>query len=140
MQLFLYASILLTTSALNIPVQPRGECEDMQDYELVYNDGPTADGTAGIGAEFESPFFKLENKDCSLEDTNFAKKSLIEGRKGPNWELTADSTGVAGELQAECILDGRNIKVGSENGAAAGKTIADDLVNIANKRYRMRSY
>lgn len=98
---------------------------------MVYNDGLTADGTAGIGAEFESPFFKLEKKDCSLQDTNDARKSLIEGRKGPNWELTADSIGVAGELQVEYILDGRNIKVGSEDGAKAGKAIADDLVSTA---------
>lgn len=130
MHLLLYASIVLTASALNIPLQPRSECGDTQD-QLVYNDGPTADGTAGIGAEFESLGFKLVNKDCSLKDTNDAKKSLIEGRKGLNWELTADSTGAAGELQAEYILDGRNIKVGSEDGAKAGKAIADDLVSAA---------
>lgn len=140
MHLLLYASVLSTISALNIPLLPRGVCEDTQDSQLAYNDGPTADGTAGIGAEFESPFFKLENKDCSLEDTNSAKKSLIEGRKGPNWELTADSVGVAGELQAEYILDGRNIKVGSEDGAKAGKAIADDLVSTANNGQNLWSY
>ena len=129
MHLLPYMSILLTASALKIPLQPRGQCEDTQDYQLVYNDGPTAEGTAGIGAEFESPFFKLVHKDCSLENTNKAKRSLIEGRKGPNWELTADSTGVRGELQAEYILDGREIKIGSEDGAKAGKAIADDLVS-----------
>ena len=129
MYLLPYASILFTASALNIPLWPRSECQDTQEIQWVYNDGPTADRTAGIGAEFESPFFKLENKDCSLIDTNDAKKSLVEGRKGPNWELTADSVGVAGELQVEYILDGRNIKVGSENGAKAGKAIADDLVS-----------
>ncbi|KAL8727285.1 MAG: hypothetical protein Q9181_005769 [Wetmoreana brouardii] len=131
MLLLPYASILLAASALKIPLQPRGEREDTQDNQLVYNDGPTADGTAGIGAEFESPFFRLHKKDCSLQDSNAAKKSLIEGRKGPNWELTADSTGAAGELQAEYILDGRNIKVGSEDGAKAGKAIADDLIGWA---------
>ncbi len=100
----------------------------------MYNDGPTADGTAGIGAELESPFFQLINKICSLENTNKAKKSLIEGRTGLGWELTADTTGVAGELQAEHILDGRSIKVGSEDGAKAGKAIADDLVSTAANR------
>lgn len=140
MHLLLYASILLTASALNIQLQPRGECEDIQDNQLVYNDGPTADGTAGIGAEFESPFFKLENSTCSLEYTNDAKRSLIEGRKGPNWELTADSIGGAGELHAEYILDGRNIQVGSDDGAKAGKAIADDLVSTAVNRLRVLSY
>ncbi len=131
MHLLLYALSLLTASALKIPLQPRGQCEDTQDNHLVYNDGPTADGTAGIGAEFESPFFQLINRICSLENTNKAKKSLIEGRTGLDWELTADTTGFAGELQAEYILDGRTIKVGSEDGAKAGKAIADDLVSTA---------
>lgn len=140
MQLLPYASILLTASALNIQLQPRGVCEDVQDNQLVYNDGPTADGTAGIGAEFESPFFKLEKRDCSLKDTNDARKSLIEGRKGPNWELTADSLGAAGELNAEYILDGRKIQVGSQDGAKAGKAIADDLVSTAVDRLRVLSY
>lgn len=131
MHLLPYASILLTASALKIPLQPRGICEDTQDHQLVYNDGPTNDGIAGIGAEFESPFFTLKHKGCKLKDTNAAKKSLIDGRKGPNWELTADTTGAAGELQAEYILDGRNIKVGSGDAAKAGKAIADDLVSTA---------
>lgn len=140
MHLLLYASSLLTASALNIQLQPRGECEDIQDNQLVYNDGPTADGTAGIGAEFESPFFKLVKKDCSLKDTNDAKKSLIEGRKGLNWQLTADSTGNAGELHAEYILDGRNIQVGSQDGAKAGKAISDDLVSTAVNRVPVLIY
>lgn len=131
MHLLPYASILIAASAFKMPLQPRGPCEDTQDNQLVYNDGPTADGTAGIGAEFESPFFSLRHETCDLKDTNAAKKSLIDGRKGPNWELTADSIGVRGELQAEYILDGRNIKVGSEDGAKAGKAIADDLVSTA---------
>jgi hypothetical protein len=134
MYLLSYASILLTATALKIPLQPRGQCEDTQDNQLVYNDGPTADGTAGIGAEFESPIFPLRHKTCDLKDTNAAKKSLIDGRKGLNWELTADSVGVAGELQAEYVLDGRNIKVGSDDGAKAGKAIADDLVSTAVNR------
>ena len=81
--------------------------------------------------------FWFGNTNCSLKDTNDAKKSLIEGRKGPNWELKADSTGVAGELQAEYILDGRNIRVGSEDGAKAGKAIADDLVSTTVNRFRV---
>lgn len=84
MYILLYASILVAASALKIPPQRRGICEDTQDNQLVYNDGPTSDQTAGIGAEFESPFFKLSNDDCTLENTNAAKKSLIEGRKGLN--------------------------------------------------------
>ena len=131
MYLLSFASILLVASALKIPIQRGGVCEDTQDDQLVYKDGPTSDQTAGIGAEFESPFFKLKKEGCSLDDTNNARKSLIEGRRGTNWELTADSVGVAGELQAEYILDGRTINVGSGDGAKAGKAIADDLVTSA---------
>lgn len=81
--LLLYASVLLTTSLLGILLQQRGVCEDTQDNQLVYNDGPTANWTAGIGTEFESPFFKLEHKTCSLEDTNAAKISISsKGAKG----------------------------------------------------------
>ena len=138
--MFAFASILLSVSALNTQLQPRGECKDISDNQLVYNDGPTADGTAGIRAEFESVFFVLKKSDCSLKDTNDAKRSLIERRKGPNWELTADSTGEAGKLYAKYILDGQNIKVGSEDGAKAAKAIADDLVSTAVNQLRVVSY
>lgn len=137
MYLLPYASLLVTASALHIPLQPRGECEDTQDNQLVYNDGPTADRTAGIGAEFESFQFRLEKLKCDLDKTNAAKRQRIEGRHGPNWELTADSTGVRGELQTEYILDGREIKVGSGDAAKAGKAIADDLVSTAVGRCRV---
>ena len=129
MYLLSYASILLTATALKIPLQPRGQCEDTQDNQLVYNDGPTADGTAGIGAEFESPLFYFTNLECSLADTNAAKNKIIAKRTGTNWELTADTGFREGKVDAEYILDGRNIKVGSGNGAKTGKAIADDLVS-----------
>ncbi len=71
------------------------------------------------------------NKICSLENTNKAKKSLIERRTGLDWELTTDTIGFAGELQAEYILDGRTMKVGSEDSAKANKAIANNLVSTA---------
>ena len=60
-------SVLLTASALasevDVPVQPRMDLcqEEVEEVEIVYLDGPTADGTAGIGAEFESLFFYFVN-------------------------------------------------------------------------------
>ena len=60
--LLLYISILATASAVWLPLLPRmeegGPCgEFVATYELDVLDGPTADGTAGLGIEFESPFF-----------------------------------------------------------------------------------
>ena len=103
--------------------------QDVQDVEAVQLDGPTTDGTAGIGAEFESPLFYFTNRDCSLEDTNAARKQIIAQRTGTNWELTADSTSDPGKVNAEYILNGENIKVGSGDGATAAKAWADDLVS-----------
>ena len=133
MHLFPYMSILLTASAVYLPLQPRVDpcLEDVKDTEIVTGDGPTADGTAGIGAEFESPFFYFVNPKCSDDDTNAAKKEVIDGRKGTNWYLSADTGAAPQRLNAEYILDGVNIKVGSGDGEKAGKAVADDLVSTA---------
>ena len=102
----------------------------MEDNENVILDGPTADATAGIGAEFESPFFYFTSLDCDTEKTNAAKGQVVAGRTGTNWELTADTGSSPGKVNAEYILNGKNIKVGSGDAAKAGKAIADDLVSI----------
>ncbi|EAW13607.1 uncharacterized protein ACLA_043250 [Aspergillus clavatus NRRL 1] len=96
---------------------------------VEYLDGPTNDGTAGIGAEFESPFFYFENYKCNLDDTNAAKKKVLAGRRGPNWVLTADTGDGPGKVKGEYILNGEAIKVGSGDAARAGKAIADDFVS-----------
>ena len=138
MHLLLYMlSILLTASAGNAPLSP---ClQEVEEIEMVYLDGPTADGSAGIGAEFESPFFYFTNYGCSLEDTNAAKRQIVAGRTGTNFLLTADIS-EAGKLNAEYILNGQNIKVGSGDAAIAGKAASDDLVSVATTRFRVLSY
>lgn len=107
---------------------------------MVTGDGPTADGTAGIGAEFEGPFFYFVNPECSDDDTNAAKKETVGGRKGTNWYLSADTGAAPQRLNAEYILDGVNIKVGSGDGEKAGKAVADDLVSTAAIRLLVLSY
>ena len=125
-------SLLLTASAVYLPLRPRVDpdpcLEEIEDIEYVQLDGTTADGTAGIGAEFESPFFVFSNSGCSLDDTNAAKGEIVAERTGTNWKLTADSGLGQGKLTAEYILDGQNIKVGSGDGAKAGAAAAQDLV------------
>ena len=135
-------SILLTASAVYLPLQPRVDpcIEDVEDTEMVTGDGPTADGTAGIGAEFESPFFYFVNPKCSDDDTNAAKRETVNGRKGTNWYLSADTGAAPQRLNAEYILDGVNIKVGSGDGEKAGKEVADDLVSPTAIRLIVLSY
>ena len=136
MHSILYLSTLLTACAAYGPLRPRTysdpSVKDVEDSEQVFNDAVTADGTAGIGAEFESPFFYFVNQACSADNTNDARKKVVAERTGTNWILTAD-TGASrsgGKLYAEYILDGRNIKVGGD-GDKTAKSLADDLVSVA---------
>ncbi len=141
MHLLLCMSVLLTASAVYLPLQPRVDpCEEIvEEDELVELDGITSDGSAGIGAEFESPFFYFVNQACNLDDTNAAKKEIVAGHTGTNWILTADTGGGAGKLNAEYILDGQNIKVGSGDAATAGAAIAQDLVSTSLTQLRVLS-
>lgn len=128
MRLLPHTSILLTASAASVPLQPRGDrCEGDPDPPVI---GPSTDGAAGIGAEFESPAFYFKS-DCSDDDTFASKGKVIGERTGPNWALTADTGGQGGRLNAEYVLSGKDIKVGSGDAAKAGKAIADDLVSTA---------
>lgn len=136
MHLLLHMSILLTASAAYVPLRPRVDpCEqEVEENEDVELDGPTSDRTAGIGAEFESPIFYFVNRACSAADTNAAKRAVVAGRTGTNWEMTADTGSDAGMVYAEYILDGRSIKVGSGDGAKAGAAAAQNLVSATATR------
>lgn len=127
----LYLSILLTTSAIYVPVQLRvdGYGKTVQDNTGNRLTIRASDETAGIGVEFETPFFQLKNEACSTADTDTAKRQVIAGRRGTNFELTADTLGFAGILNVEYILDGKNIKVGSGDAARAGAAAAADIVS-----------
>lgn len=140
MQLLLYSSVVLTASAavLRAPLVPRqDDCQqDVGDNILDDPSRANTDGTAGIGAEFEGAFFNLRSQGCSPADTNAAKRKVVGGRTGTNWQLTADDRGEAGRLNAEYIIDGVNVKVGSQddatNGAKVAAALAQDLVRAVN--------
>ena len=105
----LYMYILGTASAAFLPLQPPlapDECEQwvMDNMSEDNEHGLTRDGTAGIGAEFESTGFYWVSKDCSLDNTNAAKNKIIDGRKHDNWRLTADTGVDPGKVQSEYIL------------------------------------
>ncbi|KAK4690448.1 hypothetical protein P7C71_g6347, partial [Lecanoromycetidae sp. Uapishka_2] len=136
MHLLPYILVVLTASAIYVPLHPRVDpCEQqVEENEDVELDGPTTAGTAGIGAEFESPFFYFTNLSCSAPDTYKAKGQVINGRTGTNWKLTADTIGsMGGKVNAEYILLGQNIEVGSGDAAKAGAAIAQDLIDSPSK-------
>lgn len=54
----------------------------------------------------------------------------MNNRKGTNWKLTADCLGDASVLDAEYILDGRQIKIGAGTAIVAAAAIVDDLVSL----------
>ncbi|KAI1750248.1 hypothetical protein F4782DRAFT_548750 [Xylaria castorea] len=90
---------------------------------------PTSDKTAGIGAEFETRDFHLTMPGCSKANTDAAKRKIIAGRAGTNFQLTADTGSQAGVLTPEYIMRGDLIKVGSGSAAAkAGAAAAADLM------------
>lgn len=130
MHLSIHLSIFLAYSAAHATLHPLidGCMQEVADSEQVFYDGPTSDGSAGIGAEFESAFFYFTNSSCSRADTDAAKRQVIAGRTGMNFMLTADTTDIVGRINAEYILDGKNIKVGSGDAARAGAAASQDLV------------
>ncbi|ROW13591.1 hypothetical protein VPNG_04610 [Cytospora leucostoma] len=131
MHLYLYFSAALTASAAYLPLDSRTDKPhaDIQEHMGDALTAATADRTAGIGAEFETPTLKLQHSGCSKADTDKLKRVVIGAHKDTNWELTADTTAHAGELHAEYILDGTKIKVGSGAAARAGAAIAKDFID-----------
>ena len=61
------------------------------------------------------------------------RKSLLQGVK--DWMLTADTGSGEAKLQAEYILDGQTIKVGTGQAKIAGEAIAADLVSIITTQF-----
>lgn len=99
---------------------------------------PSSDRSAGIGVEFEASAVTFSKPDCSLSNTNQAKGRLLSKRQGTNWQLTADTTSnIAGRLNAEYILDGRQIKIGTGTASAAAAAVSNDLVRMNRKLTRL---
>jgi hypothetical protein len=90
---------------------------------------PRAPTVGGIGAEFEAPAVKFVSSECNEAQTFYHRKHIIAGRTGKNFVLTADSTGKVGALQAEYILDGKQIKIGTGDAARAAKAAVADFVS-----------
>jgi hypothetical protein len=132
--LYLSAALLCSKAALAASSAaapaPSGTGEPENPNIYAVDDGPTPDNSAGIGVEFETSRIIFGNKDCSQDDTNAAKGKLVNNRKGDNWQLTADTTqNIAGQLTAEYILNGINIKIGTGDAKKAAAAVASDIVS-----------
>lgn len=96
-------------------------------------DGGTSDKSPGIGVEFETNSLTFSNDQCPLNDAFKSKAKEISGRKDKNnhWALTVDTTSTAlGHvlLTGEYILNGKLIKLGTQDAGKAAQAISDDLV------------
>ena len=119
-----------SVNALPSNLGPRDDSADLcVNDEAITLDGPTSDKSAGIGVEFESSNVILSQRSCSKSDTDQAKGRLVGNRQGTNWKLTADTTqDIAGLLNAEYILDGTQIKIGTGAASVAAAAVSNDLV------------
>ncbi|KAL8867378.1 MAG: hypothetical protein Q9198_008538, partial [Flavoplaca austrocitrina] len=103
-----------------------GEDDDVDPAPTL--DGPTADGSPGIGVEFETSGVIFESKDCTRSNTVVSKGKMVGGRQGDNWMLTVDTTpSKEGRLSAEYILDGTQIKLDTGKAAEAAAGVANDI-------------
>ena len=124
--LLLRSSINALPSELESRADPADPCST--DDEAPTLDGPTSDQSAGLGVEFESSGVTFSSPQCSISDTNQAKGQLVGNRQGDNWKLTADTTnGIPGQLTAEYILDGTQIKIGDSTASAVAAAVSGDL-------------
>ena len=97
------------------------------------NDGGTFDKPPGIGVEFESNSLIFRNDKCPLNDAFKSKAKEVSGRKDKNnhWALTVDTTSTAKgnvNLAGEYILNGKLIKLGTQDAGKAAQAVSDDLV------------
>lgn len=144
MRLFLYllpfclAAIAAPAPANSVDENDDQNCEEWDGDMIENKDAPTADGSPGIGIEFETPMFYFSSPDCPESTVNKAKKKILAGRKQeidegkvPLWMLAADTGAGERVLQAEYIIDGQQSKLGSGQAETVTKEIVKDFVRIA---------
>jgi hypothetical protein len=106
-------------------------------------DEATDDQTAGIGFEFECGEIQLRTtvQTCSPEQLGQTKGRVLAGRRGTNWELTADTSLDTGAVHpvvdAEYILSGKTIKLGSGDLKTAANDAGNDIVSRFSCAYNL---
>lgn len=81
--------------------------------------------------EFEtSRFYFTSVENCGKENTFESKNKAISGHQATDWDLAVDTTAVqSNRLDAEYILNGKPIKIGTNQAAQAAKDVASDIVS-----------
>ncbi|KAL8827257.1 MAG: hypothetical protein Q9191_003292 [Dirinaria sp. TL-2023a] len=78
----------------------------------------TSDRSAGIGMEYESVYIQFHSEKAKNDEdaskTFQSKGKLVNDLRGTNWQLTVDALDRKGDLDAEIILDGKSIKLGTD--------------------------
>ncbi|KAJ5201417.1 uncharacterized protein N7498_006080 [Penicillium cinerascens] len=108
---------------------PFSDCK-AEDLDIdPFEDGPTADRTAGLGVEFETGgFYFTSVGNCGKENTFASKNKAISGHQATDWDLTVDTTAeMSNRLDAEYILNGKIIKLGTNQAVQAAKDVASDI-------------
>jgi hypothetical protein len=129
------APTLLAASLVQGRLHVRADTEYLESYNGTESTPETfglhsrAPVAGGIGAEFETTIVKFLSSECDEAQTFEHRKHIVAGRTGKNFELTADSNGNKGELQAEYILDGKQIKIGTGDAVQAAKAVVADFVS-----------
>lgn len=128
---FVFLAAFSLSPAFRLPVYPRVEpcLEAAVEFMAESDDGPTTDGSAGIGIEFETPLMQFK----PLRDDPVAQKSLkghtVVGLQGDKFKMTVDGSG-SEMLQPEYILDGTAIKVGSGDLAKVAAAASENFVRL----------
>lgn len=102
-------------------------CRKHRIFRWFSSTHPLRAGAQGLEPNLRVPFSTSQTVIAAPRIRMRRKRRSLHSVRGR--ELTADSTCDPGKLNAEYILDGRKIKVGSGDGAAAGKAWVDDLVS-----------
>lgn len=143
-RLLAFALLFFISPITSTRVKLRGQCcpgscgdldtdeegHALPDNILEQSDGISEDGTAGIGFELECARITLEPEDdkCTTDKIDKSKGKRIAGRAGHNWELTADTT-VDKVLDAEYIINGKTVKMGTGAVKQAALDVANDIVS-----------
>ena len=105
--------------------------------EPPVDDASTGDRSAGIGMEFEAGGLRFKSDKLAAKrdqgQTDACKGHSVRYKgdsPATNWGLTADVGGGPGLLNAEYILNGKLIKVGTGDLKKAAATVQDALVGL----------
>ena len=119
----------------NPPDPPPIQLQQIAAQEPPVDDAPTGDRSAGIGMEFEAGGLRFKSDKLAAKgdqgQTDACKGHSVRYKgdsPGTNWGLTADVGGGAGLLNAEYILNGKLIKVGTGDLKRAAAAVQGALV------------